>query len=149
MSGGVSDVLVQDCKAGALLHGMQIKGTRDRGGYVKNVTVADCQLLKITIFSAVNYNNDGDPAPEVPTFENFVFKNIDLSKASIKEPVININGFKETGHRLKNVNFQAVVLPANAKVVINDAENIQFTNVKTTAGIKPQYEISNSAKINY
>src|SRR3982751_3140668 len=40
MSGGVSGVLVQDCKAGALLHGMQIKGTKDRGGYVRNVTVA-------------------------------------------------------------------------------------------------------------
>jgi len=46
----VSDVLVQDCKAAALLHGMQIKGTKDRGGYVKNVTVKDCELLQITIF---------------------------------------------------------------------------------------------------
>ena len=75
MSGGVSGVLVQDCKAGALLHGMQIKATKDRGGYVKNVTVTDCQLLKITIFSAVNYNNDGEAAPVFPRFENFVFKN--------------------------------------------------------------------------
>jgi len=46
-------------------------------------------LLKITVFSAVNYNNDGEPAPEIPTFENFVFKNIDLSMASTKEPAIN------------------------------------------------------------
>ena len=72
---------MQDCKAGALLHGMQIKATKDRGGYVKNVTVTDCELLQITIFSAVNYNNDGEAAPVLPTFENFVFKNIDLSKA--------------------------------------------------------------------
>jgi polygalacturonase len=53
MSGGVSDVLVQDCKAGALLNGMQIKGTKDRGGYVKNVTVTNCQLLKITVFFSI------------------------------------------------------------------------------------------------
>lgn len=149
MSGGVSDVLVQDCKAGALLHGMQIKGTKERGGYVKNVTVTDCQLLQITIFSAVNYNNDGDAAPEVPTFENFVFKNIDLSMASAKEAVIDINGFKEPGHILKNVTFQNIILPENANVVINNAEQIKFTNVRSAKGSKPKFTVNNSTGIDY
>jgi exo-poly-alpha-galacturonosidase len=149
MSGGVSDVLVQDCKAGALLHGMQIKGTKERGGYVKNVTVADCQLLQITVFSSVNYNNDGEAAPQVPTFEHFVFKNIDLSKASLKEPVIDINGFKDPAHRLKNVTFTNITLPENAKVVINDAEQVKFTDVKTVGGTKPEYVVKNSTGINY
>jgi exo-poly-alpha-galacturonosidase len=149
MSGGVSGVLVQDCKAGALLHGMQIKGTKDRGGYVRNVTVADCQLLQITIFSAVNYNNDGDPAPEVPSFENFVFKNIDLSEASVKEPVIDINGFKDPAHRVKNVSFSNIILPENAKLVINDAEHVKFTNIKSINSAKPQFAINNSTDIVY
>jgi exo-poly-alpha-galacturonosidase len=149
MSGGVSDVLVQDCKTGALLHGMQIKGTKDRGGYVKNVTVTDCELLQITVFSAVNYNNDGEPAPEVPTFENFVFKNIDLSKASTKEPVIDINGFKDPAHRLRNVTFTNIVLPENSRVVINDAERVKFTEVKSVAGVKPQYVVANSTGVTY
>jgi exo-poly-alpha-galacturonosidase len=147
MSGGVSDVLVQDCRAGALLHGMQIKGTKERGGYVRNVTVDNCQLLQITIFSAVNYNNDGDPAPEVPTFENFVFKNIDLSMASAKEPVIDINGFKDPEHRLKNVIFKNIMVPQNAKVVINDAEQIKFTDVKSVSGSKPNFVVKNSIGI--
>ena len=149
MSGGVSDVLVQDCQAGALLHGMQIKGTKDRGGYVKNVTVTDCQLLKITIFSAVNYNNDGEPAPEIPRFENFVFRNINLTKASTKEPVININGFKEPGHRLKNLDFTNIILPENAKVMVNDAERVKFSGVKTESGKKPEYVITGSSDIRY
>jgi exo-poly-alpha-galacturonosidase len=149
MSGGVSDVLVQDCKAGALLHGMQIKGTKDRGGYVKNVTVTDCQLLQITIFSAVNYNNDGAAAPEVPTFENFIFKNIDLSKAPTKEPVIDINGFKDPAHKLKNVSFTHISLPENAKVNINDADGVIFTNVQSPTGSKPQYAVVNSTEIHY
>jgi polygalacturonase len=149
MSGGVSDVLVQDCKAAALLHGMQIKGTKDRGGYVKNVTVTDCELLQITIFSSVNYNNDGDPAPEIPTFENFVFKNIDLSKASIREAVIDINGFKDPAHHLKNVSFANIRLPANAKIVINDAERIKFANVKSGSAAKPEYVINNSKDIDH
>ncbi|HEX7905279.1 MAG TPA: glycoside hydrolase family 28 protein [Chitinophagaceae bacterium] len=149
MSGGVSGVLVQDCKAGALLHGMQIKGTKDRGGYVKNVTVDNCQLLKITIFSAVNYNNDGEAAPVLPTFENFVFKNIDLSQPNVKEPVININGFNHPAHKLRNVSFVNIILPEGAKVVINDAEKVKFTGVKTVNSGKPEYMINNSTQIEY
>jgi len=149
MSGGVSDVLVQDCKAGALLHGMQIKGTKDRGGYVRNVIVTDCQLLKITIFSALNYNNDGEAAPVLPTFEDFVFKNIDLSNAPLKEPVININGFKDPAHKLKNVSFANIIMPSGAKVLINDAEQVKFTEVRTSAGAKPEYVVQNSTGVIY
>lgn len=149
MSGGVSNVLVQDCKAGNLLHGMQIKGTKDRGGYVKNVTVTDCELLQITIFSAVNYNNDGEPAPEVPTFENFIFKNIDMSGASTKEPVMDINGFKKEGHRLKNVTFSKILIPENSKIVINDAEQVKFIDVKSKAGSKPKFVTANSDNVSY
>ncbi|RYE29684.1 MAG: glycoside hydrolase family 28 protein, partial [Sphingobacteriaceae bacterium] len=147
MSGGVSEVLVQDCKAGALLHGMQIKGTKERGGFVKNVTVTDCQMLQITIFSAVNYNNDGEAAPEIPRFENFVFKNIDLSQASLKEPTININGFKDPAHYLKNVTFNNIKMPEGSEIVINNAKQIKFTDVKTVTGSKPKYSIGNSIDI--
>lgn len=146
MSGGVSDVLVQDCTAGALLYGMQIKGTKARGGYVKNVTVADCQLLKITIFSAVNYNNDGAAAPEPPIFENFVFRNIDLSRAETKEAVININGFKEPGHKLKNVVLNNIKLPDGAEILVNDALDVKFTAIE---GAKPRYVVQNSENVVY
>jgi exo-poly-alpha-galacturonosidase len=149
ISGGVSDVLVQDCKAGALINGMQIKGTKERGAYVKNVIVADCQLLKITVFSKLGYNNDGAPAPAPPDFENFVFKNINLSKASVNEPVIDINGFKVAGYRLKNVSFNNILMPENSKVVINNAEKVTFTNVKSASGIKPVYTVNNSVDITY
>ena len=149
ISGGVSEVLVQDCKAGALINGMQIKGTKERGAYVKNVTVADCQLLKITVFSKLGYNNDGAGAPSPPIFENFVFKNIDLSNAPVNDTVINLNGFKDPGHRLKNVSFNNIIMPENAKVLINDAEKVKFTNVKSTSGTKPEYIIANSDVVVY
>ena len=105
--------------------------------------------MKITIFSAVNYNNDGEPAPEIPRFENFVFRNINLTKASTKEPVININGFKEPGHRLKNLDFTNIILPENAKVMVNDAERVKFSGVKTESGKKPEYLITGSSDIRY
>ncbi|MFN8251870.1 MAG: glycoside hydrolase family 28 protein [Ferruginibacter sp.] len=149
MSGGVSDVLVQDCKAGALINGIQIKGTKERGGYVNNVTVTDCELMKITVFSALNYNNDGEAAPEPPTFENFVFKNINLSKALIKEPVININGFTDPQHRLRNVRFENLLLPAGAKVLVTDAEHISFTQWKNTPGDPVQFLVKNGTDVTY
>ncbi|WP_053058523.1 glycosyl hydrolase family 28 protein [Pedobacter sp. BMA] len=147
MSGGVSDVLVQDCKAGKLLHGMQIKGTKDRGGYVRNVTVADCELMKITIFSAVNYNNDGEPATEIPTFENFVFRNIDMSIAVPNGVIIDINGFEDVSHRLNNVSFSNIILPENAKVNVTNAEDIQFNKVKSISGMLPTYKFVNVGTI--
>jgi polygalacturonase len=149
MSGGVSNVLVQDCKAGALLHGMQIKGTKERGGYVKNVTVADCELLQITVFSELNYNNDGDAAPEIPTFENFVFKNIDMSAAKSSDAVIDINGFKDSAHRLRNVSFVNILVPEHSLVLIHNAGHIKFTNVRSVAGLEPRYFITDSSDIIY
>jgi len=147
ISGGVSDVLVQDCKAGALLHGMQIKATKERGAYVKNVTVADCQLLQITVFSQLNYNNDGAGAPEPPIFANFTFRNIDLSKATGKAPVMDLNGFKDDAHKLKDCTFTNIVTPDNARVVIKDADGLKFTNVQSATGAKPVYEVTNSTNV--
>ena len=147
MSGGVSNVLVQDCKAGALLYGMQIKGTQKRGGYVRDVKVTDCQLMKITVFSELGYNNDGEAAPVTPIFERFVFKNIDLSKADIKRPVMDLNGFKDAGHRLKDVLLENIIVPENSRIVIKDAENIKFVNVSAANGQKPNYELTGTDRI--
>ncbi len=149
MSGGVSDVLVQDCKAGNLLHGMQIKCTKDRGGYVRNVTVTDCELQKITVFTELNYNNDGEAAPEVPVFENFTFKNISLAGANVKEPVMNINGFKTAAHHLRNLYFENILVPENATVTVRDADNTVFKNVRTANGAKPVYNLGNCNNLVY
>jgi len=113
------------------------------------VTVTDCQLLQITVFSAVNYNNDGAAAPEPPMFENFVFKHIDLSKASGKEAVMDLNGFKDAAHKLKNCTFTDIVTPDNARIVVKDADGLKFASVRTVTGVKPQYEVSNSTNVVY
>ena len=98
---GGGDVLVQDCTAGELINGTQIKGTKERGGYVKNVTVADCDLMKITIFSALNYNNDGRSCTRAADIRKFCFENINLSKADVKMQSSISMGLKDPAHRLK------------------------------------------------
>ena len=45
MSGGVEDVKIWDCDVAASYSGIEIKGTPQRGGYVRNVSVRDCSFI--------------------------------------------------------------------------------------------------------
>jgi exo-poly-alpha-galacturonosidase len=149
MSGGVRDVLVEDCVAGALMHGMQIKGTKERGGFVENVTVRNCDLQQITIYTELPYNNDGKGAPAQPFFRNFSFTDIDLTKADPKKPAIVVNGFPAEGHRTRNVRFENIKLPAGALVKIDRAEDLALIGIQTADGRAPNYEITRSERVTY
>ena len=147
MSGGVRDVLVEDCVAGPLLHGMQIKGTKERGGFVENVTVRNCDLRQITIYTELPYNNDGAAAAVQPFFRNFRFSDIDLTKADPKKPAIIVNGFPAEGHRTSNVRFDNIKLAAGALVKIDRAEDLVLSNVRTADDKAPVYEITRSERV--
>lgn len=147
MSGGVRGVLVEDCFAGALLHGLQIKGTKERGGFVEDVTVRDCDLQQITVYTELPYNNDGAAASSQPVFRDFRFTNIDLTKADPSKPVIVVNGFPAEGHRTKNVVFEDVRLPAGSRVKLDRVEDVSFTRVTTPDGGVPEFEITRSERV--
>ncbi|MBN1518332.1 glycoside hydrolase family 28 protein [Candidatus Sumerlaeota bacterium] len=149
MSGGVRNVLIEDCVAGNLRWGLQIKGTKDRGGFVENVTVRDCGLRLITIYSDVYYNNDGEPAPEQPYYRNFRFENIDLTKGNASEPVIQVNGFPAEGHQTRDVIFENISLPEGSAITVDRAKDIVFSNITTTDGKKPAYTITQSENVAY
>ncbi len=147
MSGGVRNVLVEDCVAGPLLHGMQIKATPERGGFVENITVRNCDLQQITVFSKLPYNNDGEAAPTPPSFRNFTFANIDLRLADPAKPIIDLNGFEAAGHRATGLTFTGLRLPAGATIKLDRVEAATFTEVTTADGTAPTYTITRSADI--
>ena len=147
MSGGVSGVFIQDCKIGNLLNGLQIKATKDRGGYVKNVIVRDCELLKITLYTALNYNNDGEAAPVLPQFSDMEFSNLNLVAAKPGETVMDINGFADEKHYTRNIIFQNISLPALSVIRIKNSEALTFKNVLCTDSKKPAYEIIESKNV--
>lgn len=147
MSGGVRNVLVRDCKAGNLKYGMQIKGTKDRGGFVEKVVVKDCDLMKITIFSSVNYNNDGEPAPVMPYYKDFEFSNINMTKASTKDAVIIAEGFSNIKNYTKNLVFKDITLPVNSEIKLTRCDNVVFENVLDVNKGKPSYKIESSTNI--
>jgi polygalacturonase len=147
ISGGVRGVLIEDCVAGPLLHGLQIKGTEERGGYVEDVTVRDCSLRQITVYTKLPYNNDGGAAPTPPVFRNFRFENIDLTEADPAKPAIVVHGFEAEGHRTRNVSFQNIRLPAGATVKLDRVEDVAFARVTTPEGENPVYEITRSVAV--
>ena len=139
ISGGVEDVYIYDSDLSSSMYGLEVKGTRKRGGYVKNIRVENCTLPRILIHS-VKYNDDGEAAPTIPVFEDFTYKNITLlghyldidnDKMTKSCPVIEVEGFQDEGHELKNINFTNITIPENSEIRISKAESINFNGIKT------------------
>lgn len=147
MSGGVKKVSIRDCEVGNLKEGIQIKSRKDRGGYVEDVYVSDCDLLRIKIETTVAYNSDGKAAPVLPHFRNLMFSNMNMSKAKVNSTPISVDGFADVKHYTSNVTFKNVLLPQNAAVSLNYCKDIKFENVRTVDHKVPVYKISNSENI--
>lgn len=147
MSGGVSDVFIQDCKIGNLKNGLQIKTTKDRGGYVKNITMRDCSILKITIVTDVYYNNDGAPSPKLAWFKNMEFSDLNMTGAKGDDTIMDINGFPDQQHYTRHIVFNDVKTPKGAKIKIKNCDDVAFNNVADINGVKPSYLVTESKNI--
>lgn len=120
MSGGINDVKIWDCDLARSIYGVEIKATKKRGGYVRGIFVKDCDLSRIMMHS-VGYNDDGEPAPDIPVFEDCVFENLCLrgieysNGTSEMKDAIEFIGFEESGHFIKNVRLKNITLDDNGK----------------------------------
>ncbi len=120
MSGGVEDVRIWDCQMENSRCGIEIKGSKARGGYVKDVRVYD-SAFSILAVRAVDYNAYGESAPTPPLFEDFHFENIVLTGVCVKhngetwdESAVIVEGFDEEGYTLKNVKLKDIVIERRA-----------------------------------
>lgn len=120
MSGGINDVRIWDCDLARSIYGVEIKATKKRGGYVRGIFVKDCELSRIMMHS-VGYNDDGEPAPDIPIFEDCVFENLCLrgieysNGTSEPKDAIEFIGFEENGHFIKNVRLKNIMLDDNGR----------------------------------
>ena len=119
MSGGVSDVRIWNCDMNNSFYGVEIKGTKKRGGYVRDVKVSYCSLARVLMHS-VGYNDDGEGAPTVPVFENCSFENLKLSalqygkdEKHVPCEAINLAGFDNSEHALRGVKFKNIVIDSS------------------------------------
>ena len=134
MSGGVEDVKIWDCDVSASYSGIEVKGTPQRGGYVRNISVRDCSFPRLMLHS-VPYNNDGVPAAEEPVFEDFRFERLHFTGVRMGhgDPVtvdpIEIEGFRSPGHAMKNVTIRDCTLPQDATIRLALYENLTLQNI--------------------
>ena len=116
MSGGIDDVKIWDCDLENSVYGIEIKGTKKRGGYVRNVNVSDCVLPRV-LFHSVGYNDDGISAGVAPIFEKCSFERIALRGVYLNKQrewcectAIELCGFDEKGHGIKDIMFRDIKL---------------------------------------
>ena len=118
MSGGIDDVKIWDCDLQHSWFGLEIKGTKKRGGYVRNVEVKDCVLPRV-LFHSVGYNDDGIGAGVAPVFEKCLFERVVVRGAYLAKnrewcecAAIELCGFDEPGHEIKDITFRDIMLGA-------------------------------------
>lgn len=141
MSGGVRDVRIWDCDLSDSKWGIEIKGTKKRGGYVSDIHVRNCVVPRI-LFHSVDYNDDGIAALAPPVFEKCSFTDVTVL-GSIRSgdgrencTAVELCGFDQKGYELKDVRFCRVRMP-NRKdsadngqtIVMKNCRNIQFTDI--------------------
>ena len=133
MSGGVEDVRIWDCDLLHSLYGVQIKATKKRGGYVKDVHVSDCALSRFLI-CAVKYNDDGEGSPVPPKFENISLTRCHLSgwarnyweKEDRRIEAVDISGFGEDDFRARNIRIAACTLGPEATMKLAACEDVKI-----------------------
>lgn len=142
MSGGVEDVRLWDCDMGPTWSGIEIKATKKRGGYVRNIIVRDITASHVQMHS-VGYNDDGDGAPVPPVFENCLFERMHLLGRYLDNnngnntwhdcPSIDLRGFDTPGFQLKNVMFRDISMENPAAGVdsihMEYCENVSFDRI--------------------
>lgn len=140
MSGGVEDVAVWDCDLSRSIYGMEIKGTWKRGGYVKNIRMDNCVIPRL-LFHEVAYNNDGEPAEDMPYFSDCEFNRLHIlgeyySRQEEWTPcdAIELRGFDCPGHevtgiRLKDVTIGREGSGAKSTLTLSKCRGICFENL--------------------
>jgi polygalacturonase len=147
MSGGVRNILVENCQFLGTDVGLRFKSTRGRGGIVENIFIDNVSMTDIKT-DAITFNMyyggksvaemqaDGDNPDnttkmpvneETPIFRNIDIKNIVCNGAG---RAMEFNGLPEmpiNGIRLKNIN-----IIAKSDAVFNNCQNIKQSNVHIT-----------------
>ncbi len=131
MSGGVEDVRIWDCDLANAVYGIEIKGTKKRGGYVRNVHMRDCKVARV-LMHAVGYNDDGIGAKEPPRFSDCTFENVTImgkflnrNSELVECPAVEVIGFDVPGYEVQNVSFLDCCIPQGTEIKLSRCRNIK------------------------
>ena len=143
MSGGLNDIFIWDCDLGNSAYGIELKGTRKRGGYIRNVHVLNCVVPRI-MFHSVGYNDDGEGALTPPVFEKCLFEglevlgeftDVDGEGERLACTGIELCGFEEEEYHIQDIVFRDIVLKGQdgtgkGGIFMKYCRNILFEHVQ-------------------
>ncbi len=144
MSGGVENVFLWDCDMGPTWSGIEIKATKKRGGYVRNISVRDITASHVMIHS-VGYNDDGEGSKTPPVISDCHFERMHLlgryldNNAGKNEwhncPSILLCGFDVPGYELENISFKDIEMEdpveGTDSIHIEYSKNLSFENMSS------------------
>lgn len=140
MSGGVENILVQNCRFLGTDVGLRFKSTRGRGGVVKDIWCRDIYMKDIVSYGVIfnlyyagvaASDMSGETKGEIktvdettPEFRDFDFRNIVCSGA---KQAIYINGLPELP--ISNVSFRDCIFNADKPQELHYTKDVKFENV--------------------
>ncbi len=139
MSGGINDIRIWNCDMGDSVFGIEIKATKKRGGFVRNVCVRNTRTCRVLMHS-VGYNDDGEGAPTAPVFEDCRFEDLTITarlqgmdNENRECQAIELSGFDIPGHYIKNIRFKNILIDSGESkrqtIYLQCCEGISFENV--------------------
>lgn len=152
MSGGIDGVYIRGCTMRNTRYGLELKATSRRGGYIRNVHAENCSFDRI-LAHKVDYNDDGEAAPDKPIFSDMTFTDIAVcgrrtyKKTEPMRYAIELEGFDDV-YQIKNIRFSSMLLGdidyIKKSVRLKHCKDIRFENVLLTDGAEPEYSIDKS-----
>lgn len=140
MSGGIANIYLWDCDFTKSGRGFEIKTSKKRGGYIKNVNIIECKFPSILIGEVTKYNNDGEPALSLPVIEDINICKVQLTGRSVyidrelEKYAIQIedHGFVGKIRRVKieDVEIAKKSTELNESIFIDIKEKYKLNNVK-------------------
>ncbi len=147
MSGGVRNVLVQDCRYEGTEIGIRIKSMRGRGGVVENIWIRDIAMgrikddaIRINMFYQSSTVKPLTDTP--PQFHSIHIENVTCNEA---DTAVVIKGLPEKS--IKDITLENVTVSAEEGVKVSDGENICLTDVNVTPKRGPVIQLSDSKDV--
>lgn len=117
MSGGISNITIENLHVWNSAAGVRIKSDNGRGGYITNVSISNIRMERVKIpirFSrgSNDHPDDGWDPKAVPRFKDILISNV-TSVNSTKAPVLEgVKGSSFEGLCFKNITLLSVALSA-------------------------------------
>lgn len=157
MSGGVRNVLIQDCElAGGMNTAIHLKTRRGRGGVVENVHVQDVTVgptYETVLWINMQYWSHVNPAPpepvsdRTPRLRNLHFRNIRGGPTAPPPLAVHVDGLAEAP--IENVTFTDIDLTAVRGAACRNLRGAVFRNIRFNTSAGPVLTIEDGQDIDF